>query len=309
MLDTSAIEAPGQERLASFLTSGVVGGTGTARKQLASDAGVRLFDFSFPSPGGDRVTSYLVLPSGASKHPTIIFHHWGFGSRRSFLAEAKAYARMGVASLLVDAPEMGARGRGLPRLDNADIALAYLKRAVVDVRAALDVLGQAPEVDAARVAYVGHSLGAAILGHLAALEDRFRGLVGMAPTGRISRTWSLRPTAEYLQAVAPLDGVNFIGSATRPILLQFGRADGFVPEREAEILVRAAPRDTTAAYYGAGHALDDDARYARSAWLMDVLAHRNAAAPNAFRGVSLPLKERLQGAFAEAAVRTLRRSD
>ena len=309
MPDAPAIEASDQEFLASFFAYGAVDCRGVSQEQRASDAGLRLFDFSFPSPGGDRVTSYLVLPSNASKHPTIIFHHWGFGSRRSFLAEAKAYARMGVASLLVDAPEMGARGRGLPRLDDADIALAYLKRAVVDVRVAIDVLGQAPEVDAARVAYVGHSLGAAILGPLAALEERFAGLVGMAPAGRISRTWSLRPTAEYLQAVSPLDGVNFIGSARRPILLQFGRADGFVPEREAQMLVRAAPRDTTAAHYSAGHALDNDARHARCVWLMDVLEHRNAAAPNALRGVSLPLKERLQAAVAEAAVRTLRRSD
>ena len=270
-----------------------------ARRELGHTPGARVFDLSFPSPAGGRVTAYLVLPQAGRPPPVIVFHHWGFGSRSSFLSEARAYAEIGVASLLVDAPHMGSRGRGLPPVQLSEVAINYLKTAVTDVRRALDVLDQSREVDGARTVYVGHSLGGAFVGHLAAVEPRFRGLAAMAGPPRISRTWSPRPNPKYRDTVEPYDGENFIGFAERPILLQFGKSDRFVPEREAQRLVRAAPEGATVHWYDAGHALNAEALTDRSDWLLGVLGHQARPTPHRLRRVSLPRRERVAAVVGE----------
>jgi dienelactone hydrolase len=60
---------------------------------------------------------------------------------------------------------------------------------VVDLRRALDVLLERPDVDAKRVGYVGHSLGAAWGSALAGFERRIKAFVligGSSHPGRIS---------------------------------------------------------------------------------------------------------------------------
>jgi pimeloyl-ACP methyl ester carboxylesterase len=273
--------------------------TDVARQEIETSQALRIVDLSFPSPRAGRITSFLLLPQTEVRVPAIIFHHWGFGNRRSFLSEARAYARVGVASLLVDAPNMGARGRGLPRLDISDVAINYLKHAVVDVRRALDMLQQIPEIDASRTAYVGHSLGGAILGHLSAVETRFQAFVAMAAPGRISRIWAPRPNPAYLRTVAPFDGLNFIGLSQRPLLLQFGKRDGFVTLEDAQILARAAPKAAAVGWFDAGHSLNADARIARAEWLLKVLEHSKRPSPANLRDAPLPWQERLVAAIGE----------
>src|SRR4029077_12505195 len=64
----------------------------------------RVYDVTYASPKGGRVTAYLVTPLRAGPHVGLVFGHWGPGNRTEFLPEAKLYAKAGAVSLLVDYP-------------------------------------------------------------------------------------------------------------------------------------------------------------------------------------------------------------
>src|SRR5207302_155389 len=66
--------------------------------------GVKVFDLTYASPKGGRVTAYLVVPTDQKPHAGVVFGHWGPGTRTEFLPEATLYARAGAVSLLVDNP-------------------------------------------------------------------------------------------------------------------------------------------------------------------------------------------------------------
>src|SRR5262245_7290404 len=66
--------------------------------------GAKVYDVTYVSPKGGRVTAYLVTPVVAGPHAGIVFGHWGPGDRTEFLPEAKLYAAAGAVSLLVDYP-------------------------------------------------------------------------------------------------------------------------------------------------------------------------------------------------------------
>ena len=112
-----------------------------------SHRGVQVHDISFVSPGGDRVIGYLVTPPQSGRRPAILFLHWGFGNRNSFLSEAMAYVRAGAICLLIDAPDMGDRGAGYPTFHRLEVAERYVKRTVIDLRRSVDVLWGRPDVD------------------------------------------------------------------------------------------------------------------------------------------------------------------
>jgi cephalosporin-C deacetylase-like acetyl esterase len=66
--------------------------------------GVKLYDITYASLKGGRVTAYLVAPTANGRHAGIIFAHPGGGDRNSFLPEALTLARTGAVSLLIDDP-------------------------------------------------------------------------------------------------------------------------------------------------------------------------------------------------------------
>src|SRR5579872_926656 len=66
--------------------------------------GAKVYDLSYASPKGGRVTAYLVVPTSPGRHAGLLFGHWGAGDRTEFLPEATLYARAGAVSLLIDYP-------------------------------------------------------------------------------------------------------------------------------------------------------------------------------------------------------------
>ena len=57
-------------------------------------------------------------------------------------------------------------------------------------------------------------------------------------------------------ALAPLDPVRYIGAASpRPVLLQFGRSDHYVPEAQANEFFAAAREPKKILWYDASHGL------------------------------------------------------
>lgn len=248
-------------------------------------------ELSYAGANRARVTATLVSPRAGTRPAGIVFLHWGFGSRRSFFSEALSYAGGGAMSLLVDAPGMGGRGRGLPRLGDAAVARAFVRQSVVDLRRGLDLL-VARGADGERLAFVGHSLGATLGGPFVGAEPRLRAAVLMAGFGDVSTGgWRLRPNAAYRDALAPLDGTTWIARSRAALPFQFAMRDGFVTRAAAERFVAAAPPDKRVAWYRRDHRLGPDALAERAAWLVQTLALDGPRGDEWLAGVALPRAE------------------
>src|SRR5215831_20812879 len=92
MLDPSTFEYDLQAPLAVVIHS----------ERVKDGAIVR--DIAYASPRGGKVSAYLILPSPQPPKVGLIFGHWGEGNRTEFVDEAVVLARLGFASLCLDAP-------------------------------------------------------------------------------------------------------------------------------------------------------------------------------------------------------------
>jgi len=254
-----------------------------ARPATETDDRAVVDDLTWPDhAGGEPVAAWLVRPRepAATPGPAILFWHWldteaPDGNRDEFVPEARSLAARGVVSLLP-------QGRFPWSIDPSGSAAdaAEVGREVARLRRGLDLLAERPDVDASRLAVVGHDFGA-MLAVLAAAEDpRVAALALIAPTPRWA-DWFLpfwridEDRIAYLAAMRPLDPVEVIGRvAPRPMLLQFGRRDFFIPLMAGLELRRAAGGEEAAELqaYDVEHDLRDPAALAdRTAFLERVL--------------------------------------
>ncbi|MGI8658453.1 MAG: alpha/beta hydrolase family protein [Candidatus Limnocylindria bacterium] len=180
---------------------------------------------------------------------------------------------------------------------------ALTEQTVVDVQRAFDVLSARPDVDPARLGFIGHSWGAS-LGAVVAARDP-RPAASVLITGRPSWTGFLLEAADrfagsralvgedgwqaYLDAMAPYDAVASVGEVDADRLyLQFGTADDVVIASHVEQWLAAIqPGVKVDTYAGAGHALDAAAVADRARWLADALG-LGPIADEALEAVGLP---------------------
>jgi pimeloyl-ACP methyl ester carboxylesterase len=250
--------------------------------------GVKVIDLHYASPLGGRVPAYLILPPGGGKHPGVVFLHPGQGDRSTFVDEAVGLARRGIVSLTIGAPftrpEFKQRERTVfaPEVDLQDQL-----QAVLDLRAAFDLLAGRPEVDAARLAYVGHSFGATVGGTLAGVDRRPIAFVLMAGYPALSRAYRhgssstalvfqefLTPEQQdaYAKALDPLDAVHWIGhAAPAKLLFQWARRDEYISPVDAALYLQAASSPKEEKWYDTDHFFNDQARKDRDSWLAGVL--------------------------------------
>jgi len=135
---------------------------------------VKLVDLTYTSPVGDRekavgpnggkIAAYLVLPPGKGPFPAVIYGHWCMpGSekknRTEFLEEALVLAQSGVISLLPDHVSVRPEFVEDPT-PFSENQVAVTVQQVVNLRRGADLLLAQADVDAKRMAYVGHSCDA-----------------------------------------------------------------------------------------------------------------------------------------------------
>ncbi|MGO8800834.1 MAG: alpha/beta fold hydrolase [Roseiarcus sp.] len=132
-------------------------------------------EVSFAS-GGGRVYGTLRRPAGRGRRPAAILVH-GFGSFRDeltgFVGIAGKLAAVGVASLRLDmrgCGKSGVRGQMHPMWDW-----------VADLRNAVSFLETLPGIAADRVGVVGMSMGGGAACVAAALDERLKAVVALAP--------------------------------------------------------------------------------------------------------------------------------
>src|SRR5919202_4730222 len=125
------------------------------RKLLHERQGVKVYDLTYASPKGGRVTAYLVTPGGRGPYAGLVFGHWGPGNRTEFLPEATLYARAGAVSLMIDYPWVRPAPwrKPLKQADDPESDHAAFVQAGVDLRRGIALVAARRDVDRNRLAY------------------------------------------------------------------------------------------------------------------------------------------------------------
>lgn len=255
-------------------------------------AGVRVHDITYASPKGGVVPAYLVVPNGKGKFVAILWGHWmrpnsPTANRSEFLDEAVALTSVGVVSLLIDAPMVRPGFKEDPdplSSQSSDLAAQQ----VTDLRRGLDLLLSRRDVDAKRIAYVGHSYDAECGSILDAVDKRPAAFVFMG--GPVSiREFVLDsdlPQAVEFRKSVPADKINqyldanswadpntyaaHLGPA--PAFFQYATHDEFVPVNQARHYFELSSGWKEIKFYDSSHALNAQARDDRYQFLRTHLA-------------------------------------
>lgn len=145
----------------------------------------------FSSGDRERVRGVLFAPDASGKFPGIVFTHGLLSEHAEFGTYPEQLAKRGFVTLAFDL-----RGHGT---SDGQRGLISPARGVQDVRAAIDCLVAHPQVDAARLGLVGHSLGAALCVCATAEDARVRALVAIAPPASIRH--ELKPGEASVYAI------------------------------------------------------------------------------------------------------------
>ncbi len=249
--------------------------------------GAKVYDVTYASPRGGRVTAYLITPAGKGPYAGLVFGHWGPGNRTEFLPEAKLYAAAGAVSLLIDYPWVRPAPwrKRLRFLDDPENDHQAFVQAVIDLRRGFDLLAARPDVDARRLAYVGHSYGAQWGAILAAVDTRPKGavLVGGVPDAEaIYRDHDDPDLAEmrkntpkekldaFFKAYGRTAAVRYVPHAAAPLLFQFANHERLFDRPAMERYAAAATGAKSVKWYDTGHDVNDpQALLDRAAWLKE----------------------------------------
>jgi dienelactone hydrolase len=255
-------------------------------------AGVRIHDITYASPKGGVVPAYLVVPNGKGKFAAILWGHWMMpksptANRSEFLDEAVAIAPAGVVSLLIDAPYVRPGFKPDPNpLSSQDSEVTAQQ--VVDLRRGLDLLVSHNDVDAKRVAYVGHSFDAECGSILDAVDKRPAAFVFMGDPVSVRELVlsSDRPDVVAFRKSVPMDKLKEYLDANgwtdpgsyaaqlgpAPAFFQYATHDDFVPVSEAKHYFESTSGPKEVKFYDSSHALNAQARRDRYEFLRKHLA-------------------------------------
>ena len=275
--------------------------------------GVTIYDLSFSSPVGDRsasigpyggvVTAYLVVPAGNGPFPAVIYGHWCMpGSekknRSEFLEEAILLARFGVLSLLPDhvIVRPGFVADNTP-MNEKQIAVEVQQN--VNLRRGADLLLARKDIDAKRIAYVGHSCDATAGGLLSGIDKRFKAFVIMAGdlSDKVDR--EAKAFEDYRQKVGPekldafmskyawMDAGRYVShAAPAAMFLQYATDEPFLSAEMAKRYFEIVSEPKKLKIYEAPHALNAEATRDRVAFLAEQLSFK---APDAASVAAIPV--------------------
>jgi dienelactone hydrolase len=244
-------------------------------KVIEEFSGGTLHDITYTSPEGGPVGAYLVIPNGKGPFAAVLFGHWGDGTRAEFIPEAKLYARAGAVSLIPDYPwDRPQPWHKTPdHFDRPELDREVEIQAVVDLRRGIDLLLARPDVDAMRLAYVGHSYGAQWGSILSAVDRRMKTSVLMAGVAEMAdillrsndpgmvdfrKNRAAGQLEKYCQVTGDIDAIHFVGHAAPiPLLLQFAHYEQYFDKTSMQHHEAAASDPKKILYYDTGHDLND----------------------------------------------------
>jgi predicted esterase len=246
-------------------------------RQIARGRAGTVQDLSFTSPRGGRVPAYLVVPVTKGRHPAVLLLHGSGGDRRELLGLAAGLAARGIVGLTISSPVARLQTQTLPAgLAGVRRRSALLEQDVVDLRRAVDVLQARPEVDSARLSFLGFSAGARSGAILSGVEPRIGSFVlisgGADPVSAYVRGAGPALREQLIPLLRQVDPLRWIGKA-RPntIFFQDGKRDEVVPRRALVALIRAAPKPQRVRWYDTGHSPNGREQTDAVAWLAERL--------------------------------------
>jgi pimeloyl-ACP methyl ester carboxylesterase len=204
-------------------------------------------------------------------------------NRKEFLDEALALAQAGVVSLLTDGPiaRPGHVENNEPLNEQQTVDLV---QQVVDMRRGVDLLLARKDVDAKRVAYVGHSYNAVVGAILSGVDRRFKAFVLMAATMSDEVTMKTPEYQQYRQKVGPEKFDAFVAkyswtdqgkyvshAAPAVVFLQYATMEKFLTPERARDQGAVVSDPKRFELYEAPHALNAEARRDRIAFLTEQL--------------------------------------
>jgi dienelactone hydrolase len=235
--------------------------------------GATWIDFTYASPvggPGGRVPARLLIPPGAGPFPGMILMHGGPGMLEDMDSFARAFSQYGAVTIMITSPYRRPGGWEItqymgntwPIFNHRDLEIKI--QLILDLRRAIDILEQRPEVDPDRLAYFGVSWGASMGGLLAGIEDRIVAYVLAAGDGGlVEHTADPGPdglnihfSENWAAEMWPTEPLHFVGrAAPAALLFQNGIYDTFVPPHDALRFYTAASEPKTMIWYDAGHGL------------------------------------------------------
>jgi fermentation-respiration switch protein FrsA (DUF1100 family) len=192
-------------------------------------------EVSIPTADGLRLGGWFLPAEGSGgerdRGPAVLVCNGNGGNRSLRAPLAAALARMGMAVLLFDY-----RGYGGNHGSPTEAGLA------IDARAALAYLAGRPEVDPARLVYLGESLGAAVALRLA-IERPPAAVVLRSPFASLSEVARLHYPVPGVSLLLRdrYDSAAIAGRLTAPLLVVAGGRDQIVPAAHSRRLFAAAP--------------------------------------------------------------------
>ncbi len=238
----------------------------TVRERSTVAGGTRLLlELRADELGDAAVPAILQLPEATSPAPAALLLH-GYTSRKEIMSDSigGALLAVGIATLAIDLPmhgerlPAGTRRQGMQPLE----LMRNWKLALAEASLGLRYLAARPEIDGARLALVGYSLGS-YLGVSVAARDRAVRAVVLAAGGDLPADlpfgMMVRAVVDPASAVRKLDGT--------PLLMINGRRDRTVTPEQAQRLFEAAREPKEIRWWNAGHYLPDAAITEAAAWL------------------------------------------
>jgi fermentation-respiration switch protein FrsA (DUF1100 family) len=201
-------------------------------------------DVELATRDGLRLGAWFVPGNGAPPRPAVLVANGNAGDRSDRAPLARALANAGYSVLLFDYRGYG----GNPGSPTEEGLLD-------DARAAADHLRDRPDVDPARIAYLGESLGSGVMTALA-VERSPSALILRSPFTSFAEVGShhypLLPVALFVRDRYPI--VDQIASVRAPVLTIAGDADEIVPLRFSRAVhEKAAEPKRLVVIEGVGH--------------------------------------------------------
>lgn len=209
----------------------------------------------------------VLVPDDARSAPGVVVAHGFAGSRALMRSWSIALVRAGYVVAAPDLAGHGANPAPLAREDDAGLLPG-------EVVATLDALAGQPEVDATRLAVLGHSMGSgAVMGAGIADPDRVRAVVAVSPTDAAVTAGLPRDLLLLAGALEP----RFVDNASDLLARAGGsrgragdgdaRAFGIVPRVEhVSILFAPSAHDASIAWLDAS--LGNEPRPRQDVWIV-----------------------------------------
>ncbi|MFP5116310.1 alpha/beta hydrolase [Bacillaceae bacterium C204] len=266
-----------------------------------------IVDVKFESPFKGEVSAYLLVPHKTGPLPGLIFMHPSQGNRKTFFREAELLATKGYVTLLIEAQylrgfeqQKSGRKKEFKKTIEEMADIQKYIQSVIEIRRGVTLLSKLPKVNEARIAFIGHGIGAAWGGILSGIDNRIKSFILISGYGKVSemQLTSEHPIARLIRSFLPperyeyfisslkkLDAIHYVKNASpASIFFQFADNDEYIDREQAVTFYSSASSPKNISWYDTNHLFSncDQALTDRLEWLDEQFTGQNGKFPTEF---------------------------